>query len=811
MTTARLPRHVSYKNPPSPSDSSYLLLISSTSSPRLLGPRAIILGGIIPRPTSEDLAALNENERGVVQFSLSLEDTDASGQAAIDDAEEVLPGSQPEELPSVTEEEAAAEKEINLRLSDLLPIRWTGTDFEFDEEIDPEQELILQTNPPAGFSFLIPADHQRPWTPPAGYACVYESWFTSCSLWWPLPEVLTTYCHRRRIALGQYTANGIRILVTLTVLAAELGISMSVCLFEELTTPSITAKTGFFYGKMVPKYNVITGKPSKVNFWNRAYFYVKINDASFEDPSIVLNGYFNANIDGLSKWSQGGTQSFLEEVEAIRTLSHQHWPDISEARIQAALKRLSRATDSSPYRNPRMGKVNLSSLPSYADTIGTPIHGGGSSDSGRPVKRRRPTNTEESPNISGPTRLSLNEGLVESADDASQHQGPSREELPMPSSTVPTDSVVAENDAANREEDVGYPHVLDFRYQHTSVPFVEDNEAPARLFRQIQLKKKGMPELEELSQSNRYREMTRAGAIFFGSANLMVRDYEAKLKAQDEKITSKTGALKKKRREIAELAYKCNTFEEQIGTLTAEKVAAAENAEILSKELEELKALNGGLENRCRNLEQENLEILSRFETTTRRLRESREHEVRKERLRVDSVLKNQIAPTYEKMRQFIEEQPSIQSKLALFSQAKGIRESLEKIHSQGLSMEEILQQARDDEMRYHGEIQEMEIAPTYEKMRQFIEEQPSIQSKLALFSQAKGIRESLEKIHSQGLSMEEILQQARDDEMRYHGEIQEMEVVEASEIDLSLIGIDEHGSNMAILSPQDVEDLRSG
>ncbi|KAF8045878.1 hypothetical protein N665_4261s0003 [Sinapis alba] len=268
----------------------------SGSSPRLLGPRAITFGGMIPRPTSEDLAALNENERGVVQFSLSLEDRDASGQAAIDDVMKVLPASQPEELPSVTEDEAATEKEINLRLSDLLPIRWTGTDFEFDEEIDPEQERRLSTNPPSGFSFLIPADHQRPWTPPAGYACVYESWFTSCSLWWPLPEVLTTYCHRRRIALGQYTANGIRILVTLTVLAAELGISMSVRLFEELTTPSITAKTEFFYGKMVPKYNVINGKPSKVNFWNRAYFYVKINDASFEDPSIVLNGYFNANI-----------------------------------------------------------------------------------------------------------------------------------------------------------------------------------------------------------------------------------------------------------------------------------------------------------------------------------------------------------------------------------------------------------------------------------------------------------------------------------------------------------------------------------
>ncbi|KAF8088433.1 hypothetical protein N665_0542s0001 [Sinapis alba] len=689
----------------------------NSSSPRLLGPRAITLGGMVLRPTSADLAELNENERSIVQFSLELEEREASGQADVDDAaEEVLPSSQPEELPPTTKDKAAAEKEISLHLADLLPMRWAGADFEFDEEIDPEKErrlsvkknhfptrstfksvrrLVLQTNPPAGFSFLIPADNQRPWTPPAGYACVYVSWFTNCSLWWPLLEFLTTYCHRRTIALGQYTANRIRILVTLTVLAAELGISMSVRLFKELTTPSITAKMRFFYGKMVPKYNVITGKPSKVNFWNRAYFYIKINDASFEDPSIVLNGYFNANIDRLSKWSQGGTESFLEEVEAIRTLSHQHWPDISEARIQAALKRISRATDSSPSRNPRMGKVNLASLPSYADTIGTPVHGGGSPDTGRPVKRRRPTSTEEETDRSGPTRSPLTEGPIENADDISQQQGLLREELPLLSlavsmgaatademplgeqSVIPQaievhDEQAVEADTTNREEVVGYPHVVDFRYQHTSVPFVEDSEAPARLFRQIQLKRKGMPELKELLQSNRYREMTRAGVF----ANLMVRDYEAKLKAQDEKITSKTGALKNKRREIAELAYKCGSYEEQIGTLTAERVAAVENSEALSKELEELKALKGGLETRCHNLEQENAEILSRFETTTRRLRESREHEVRKERLRVESILKNQIAPTYEKMHQFVEEQPSIQSKLTLYSQAKGIRES---------------------------------------------------------------------------------------------------------------------------------------
>ncbi|KAF8106326.1 hypothetical protein N665_0144s0036 [Sinapis alba] len=423
-------------------------------------------------------------------------------------------------------------------------MRWTGTDFEFDEEIDPEQErtlsvkkrqnwanhfptkstfktvwrLIFQTNPPAGFSFLIPADHQRPWTPPSGYACVYESWFVNSSLWWPLPEFLTTYCNRRKIALGQYTANGIRILVTLRVLAAELGIKISVRLFKELTTPSITAKTRFFYGKMVPKYNVITGKPSKVNFWNHRYFYVKINEASFEDPTIILNGYFNSNIDRISKWSQGVSQSFLEEVEAIRTLSHQHWPDISEARIQAALKRINRAEIPTaipvhPRQQP-MGKLNLSSLPSYADTIGTPEHGRGSTDVGRPSKQRR----DSSSSCAKPSFVTLIRSPLPPPEVPEEHRGDDQgeqnptAEVPVGSAEMTVTEMPMEEHPINplledvaqggqlqepaqipRGVEVEYPHVIDFKYRSIDVSFIEDHEAPTRLFRQIKLKKRGIP------------------------------------------------------------------------------------------------------------------------------------------------------------------------------------------------------------------------------------------------------------------------------------------------------------------------------
>ncbi|KAF8100692.1 hypothetical protein N665_0218s0030 [Sinapis alba] len=415
----------------------------SSGSPLIRQSRSIAIGGMDNSgPTTEDLADLDNNERNIVEFGLELKEREASGQVPEDDPTlDFEPRSEQEIVPTEAgdatgNQETLTQKKIDYALADLLPMRWTGTDFKFDEQIDPEQErrfsvkknqkwenhlptkstfksvrrLILQTDPPAGFSILLLTIHQRPWTPPAGYACVYESWFLNCSLWWPLPEFLTTYCSKQKIALGQYTANGIRILVTLSVLATELGIKMSACLLEELTTPSITMKTGFFYGKMVPQYNVITGKPTKVNFWNHRYFYIKINEAFFEDPSIILNGYFNANIDRLSKWSQGGTQSFLEEEEAIRTLSHQHWPDISEARIQAALNRINRAAFTSPIRSSRMGKLNLAFLPSYADTIGTPVHGDCSSGAGRPAKRKRSAKVEEEARQTSPAQSPYTEG-----------------------------------------------------------------------------------------------------------------------------------------------------------------------------------------------------------------------------------------------------------------------------------------------------------------------------------------------------------------------------------------------------------------
>ncbi|KAF8102858.1 hypothetical protein N665_0191s0009 [Sinapis alba] len=393
--------------------------LESSGSPLVRKPRAITLRGMNgPRlPTEANLAKLNDQERSIVHFSIELENREASGHAPSDEMEFEAEDGSAQAAKSVDEAEIYAKekdpskKGPDFRMADFLPMKWTGTDFEFAEEIDPEKvrrfnvkknqkwenhlptrssfksvrRLVLQTDSHAGFTFLIPDEHQRPWSPPVGYACVYESWFNNCRLWWPLPELLTTYFSRRKIALGQYIVNGIRIMVALMVLAAELDITMPVRVFEELTTPSITGKTWFFYGKMMPKYNVITGK------------LFKINEASFEDTSVILNGYFTANIDRLGKWAEGCSDSFWEQIEAITTLNHQHWPDISETRIQTALNIIGRANPGgepdvakeSKKRKKKMGKLNLAALPSYVASIGTPPAGQEGSSSGKKFTKRR--------------------------------------------------------------------------------------------------------------------------------------------------------------------------------------------------------------------------------------------------------------------------------------------------------------------------------------------------------------------------------------------------------------------------------------
>lgn len=86
--------------------------------------------------------------------------------------------------------------------------------------------MCLERRLPSVLSFLTPKDHERPCAPPSGYIYMYESFFTKCGLWFPLPILLVKYCARRQIVISQLTTAAIRNISAILALAAELGRSI---------------------------------------------------------------------------------------------------------------------------------------------------------------------------------------------------------------------------------------------------------------------------------------------------------------------------------------------------------------------------------------------------------------------------------------------------------------------------------------------------------------------------------------------------------------------------------------------------------
>lgn len=143
---------------------------------------------------------------------------------------------------------------------------------------------LLKSCGAGGVTYLIPSVKQRPWSPPVGYQCVYESYFgVDTKLWFPIPRLITEYVLRRGVAITQFLNGSFRIAVALMVMAAEVGIPMSVRTFEELTFLR-PMPHGLHSINMRPSYNVLTGHPNKTKDWQRYYFYVKSDEHAFDEP-----------------------------------------------------------------------------------------------------------------------------------------------------------------------------------------------------------------------------------------------------------------------------------------------------------------------------------------------------------------------------------------------------------------------------------------------------------------------------------------------------------------------------------------------
>ncbi|KAH0883920.1 hypothetical protein HID58_060016, partial [Brassica napus] len=115
----------------------------------------------------------------------------------------------------------------------------------------------------------IPGEDERPWTVPDGWLCVYDFWFTEYHLWFPLPRLLLAYCDEHLIALAQLTPAAVRNVVAALFTAADIGVHMSLCLFERIAHITRCDKTdGAFYVSMKAGCGVVGERKRKTSSWN---------------------------------------------------------------------------------------------------------------------------------------------------------------------------------------------------------------------------------------------------------------------------------------------------------------------------------------------------------------------------------------------------------------------------------------------------------------------------------------------------------------------------------------------------------------
>ncbi|WZZ27932.1 hypothetical protein YC2023_011333 [Brassica napus] len=132
----------------------------------------------------------------------------------------------------------------------------------------------------------IPGEDEHPWTVPDGWPCIYDFWITEYHLWFPLPRLLLAYCDDHLIALAQLTPAAIRNIVLALFTAADIGVHMSLCLFERIAHITRCDKTdGAFYVSMKTGCGVVGERKRKTLCWIKNFFYVRIAPSLVPDVS----------------------------------------------------------------------------------------------------------------------------------------------------------------------------------------------------------------------------------------------------------------------------------------------------------------------------------------------------------------------------------------------------------------------------------------------------------------------------------------------------------------------------------------------
>ncbi|XP_019100843.1 PREDICTED: uncharacterized protein At3g60930, chloroplastic-like [Camelina sativa] len=201
-------------------------------------------------------------------------------------------------------------------------------------------------------TILIPREDQRPWNPPEGYICLYEGYFTECRLLFPIPELISLYAQRRRIAICQFVAGAICNFMAALTVAAEVGVNIGNKCFEQLSSFKLSKSLHRWEVNMRPAHNFLAGK--KVNKFKKYvdhYFYVCVDQYSLANPLDFQRKVWNENPDR-PFCATRLAPNYLPVRDALLTGNNRRWEFITRIPIETA-----------------MGKARTN-FPSFASSLG---------------------------------------------------------------------------------------------------------------------------------------------------------------------------------------------------------------------------------------------------------------------------------------------------------------------------------------------------------------------------------------------------------------------------------------------------------
>ncbi|XP_024006098.1 meiosis-specific protein ASY2-like [Eutrema salsugineum] len=240
---------------------------------------------------------------------------------------------------------------------------------------------------------MAPGPEDRPWYAPEGWVTLYKAWFSLCHLWVPLPRLLTDYVDRRGIAFSQILPAGIRFMVAALLFGSEAGVNVDWRFFEEMTNVQKNNSIPGTYTIKARKDCSLVYPVNRTPSWEASFFFAKVDETLVVDTS---RNFRNEWSDSIDRNVQLGAfpENFHENIQKIRAIGIQHWPDIHRRRVEAAITRITNASwrreNQLRERAIAMSPIQVNA-PSLAARLRANRSSGGNKSRESPAQSDRPT------------------------------------------------------------------------------------------------------------------------------------------------------------------------------------------------------------------------------------------------------------------------------------------------------------------------------------------------------------------------------------------------------------------------------------